>query len=97
MSNQIYTVTYIATLVVTILYNYIKSNEMNINENKINEFVEKIKKLEKSIDVLKQSIEELEEKIDKKNSKLIESNTVLNSKLEDFINYSYDIYDDDDM
>lgn len=95
MSNQIYTVTYIATLVVTILYNYIKSNEMN--EDKINELFEKINKLEKSIDVLKQSVEELEEKIDKKNSKLIESNTVLNSKLEDFINYSYDIYDEDNM
>lgn len=95
MSNQIYTVTYIATLVVTILYNYIKSNEMN--EDKINELFEKINKLEKSIDVLKQSVEELEEKIDKKNSKLIESTTVLNSKLEDFINYSYDIYDEDNM
>ena len=95
MSNQIYTVTYIATLVVTILYNYIKSNEMN--EDKINELFEKINKLEKSIDVLKQSVEELEEKIDKKNSKLIESNIILNSKLEDFINYSYDIYDEDNM
>ena len=61
-----------------------------MNMNKINELVEKINKLEKSV-------EELEEKIDKKNSKLIESNIILNSKLEDFINYSYDIYDEDNM
>lgn len=97
MSNQIYTVTYITTLVITILYNYIKSNEANTNKTTINELVEKINKIEKTVDVLKQSLEELEEKIDRKNSKLIESNTVLNSKLEDFINYSYDVYDENDM
>ena len=97
MSNQIYTVTCITTLVITILYNYIKSNEINVNKTTINELVGKINKLEKTVDVLKQSLEELEEKIDKKNSKLIESNSILNSKLEDFINYSYDIYDENDI
>ena len=56
--------------------------------------VSKINQLERSIVSIQQSIEELEDNLNTKNNKVIESNFALSSKLDDFINYSYDVYDE---
>lgn len=64
-------------------------------ENKTNEQIEylykKVCSLEKRIDQLQQNIDDLEEKYVTKDIDLIKSNTELNSKLENFINYNYEI------
>lgn len=64
--------------------------------NKLEFVLNRIKDLEQSIIVLQQSIDDIEETIDKKNNKVIESNIVLNSKLEEFINSNYELYDNYD-
>jgi peptidoglycan hydrolase CwlO-like protein len=61
-----------------------------VKDERINALLNRIQDLEKTVEMLQQAIETIEEDIHDKN-KVIESNTALHSKLEDFINYNYDI------
>lgn len=84
----------ITTVVATLVYNYVVlpyQRRQDEQEACFQSLLDKIHILERSIDVLQRSIEDLEEKFDEKNDRVIESNTVLTSKLDDFINYSYDV------
>lgn len=78
------------TVIFTYLYKYYKVYQ----DQKIESLVLKIQQLERSINVIQQSIEDLEENLNFKNNKVIESNIALSSKLDDFINYSYDVCDE---
>jgi peptidoglycan hydrolase CwlO-like protein len=97
MSRPLVTITVINTFTTALfaflykLYN----NQKVEQEHKIEYLMKKIENLEKTVVDLQQSIEDLEENIHNKNDKIIQSNIALNNKLDDFINYSYDIYDDD--
>lgn len=84
----------ITTSIFTMIYNYIfvKKEKNDIN-NKIDILLKKINTLENSIHELHEYVEEIEFKIQKKNNKVIESHTELSSKLENFINCNYDVYD----
>ena len=61
-----------------------------LRDERINALLRRIEYLEENVEMLQQVIETIEEDIHDKN-KVIESNMALNSKLEDFINYNYDI------
>lgn len=84
----------VTTSIFTMIYNYIfvKKEKNDIN-NKIDILLKKINTLENSIHELHEYVEEIEFKIQKKNNKVIESHTELSSKLENFINCNYDVYD----
>lgn len=91
----------ITTLISTLVYNYVvlpcqrrQERELDNLNMRFETLMDKIHKLEDSIVFLQRSIEDIEEKIDRKNNRVIESHTVLSSKLDDFINYSYDLYED---
>jgi peptidoglycan hydrolase CwlO-like protein len=78
------------TILMTTFYNfYLKKTSKQ--DEKLEFLLTKIKQLEESVHSLQQSIEDIEENINKNNS-IIESNIVLNNKLDDFINYSYEVY-----
>lgn len=81
------------TAVFTYIYNYYIQTK-TIQNQKLEVLVSKINELERSIVYIQQSIEDLEENLNSKNNKVIESNFALSSKLDDFINYSYDVYDE---
>jgi hypothetical protein len=81
------------TVIFTYLYKYYIRNKV-CQDQKIESLVLKIQQLERSINVIQQSIEDLEENLNFKNNKVIESNIALSSKLDDFINYSYDVCDE---
>lgn len=81
------------TAVFTYIYNYYIQTK-TIQDQKLELLVSKINELERSIVYIQQSIEDLEENVNRKNNKVIESNFALSSKLDDFINYSYDVYDE---
>ncbi len=81
------------TAVFTYIYNYYIQTK-TIQDQKLELLVSKITELERSIVYIQQSIEDLEENVNRKNNKVIESNFALSSKLDDFINYSYDVYDE---
>lgn len=81
------------TVIFAYIYNYYVQSK-NCQNKKIETLVLKIQELERSISVIQQSIEDLEENLNLKNNKVIESNIALSSKLDDFINYSYDICDE---
>jgi peptidoglycan hydrolase CwlO-like protein len=87
----------ITTSIVTYICDYcintfrVKS-EIN-NKNKLDILLKKINTLENTIQELQEYVEEIEFKIDRKNNKVIESHTELSSKLENYINCSYDVYD----
>jgi len=81
------------TAVFTYIYNYYIQTK-TIQNQKLEILVSKINDLERSIVYIQQSIEDLEENLNSKNNKVIESNFALSSKLDDFINYSYDVYDE---
>lgn len=81
------------TAVFTYIYNYYIRTK-TIQDQKLEVLVSKINELERSIISIQQSIEDLEENLNSKNNKVIESNFALSSKLDDFINYSYDVYDE---
>ena len=80
----------ITTSVLTYILNVVFYRKSQI---KIDHLYKKINVLEKTIDELKEYIEEIEYKIDMKNNKVINSHTELSSKLENFINSNYDVYD----
>jgi peptidoglycan hydrolase CwlO-like protein len=80
------------TVLMTTFYSFYLRKTSKQDE-KLEFLLSKIKQLEQSIDSLQQSIEDIEENINKKNSRVIESNMALSTKLDDFINYSYDVYD----
>lgn len=69
------------------------SKEDNVTNEKFEYLYKKIHNLEQSIVHIQECLEEIEIKIDEKNHHLIESNMALNSKLEEFINYNYDVYE----
>jgi hypothetical protein len=81
------------TAVFAYIYNYYIQTK-TIQNQKLEVLVSKINELERSIVYIQQSIEDLEENLNSKNNKVIESNFALSSKLDDFINYSYDVYDE---
>lgn len=81
------------TALFTYIYNYYIRSK-TIQDQKLEALVSKINELERSIVCIQQSIEDLEENLNSKNNKVIESNFALSSKLDDFINYSYDVYDE---
>lgn len=80
--------------------NEIKHKDESINdeylkqEKKIEYLCNKICKLESTIFQLQQALEDMEEKFIKKENALIQSNCELNTKLEDFIQYNYDMLDE---
>lgn len=76
------------TALVSFVYAYYKNKDLQ--DTKINILLKRIENLEEKLTVLQQSIENIEEDINYKN-KVIESNIALNSKLEDFINYNYEM------
>lgn len=81
------------TALLAFLYKLYNQNKVD-QENKIEFLVKKIQNLEQTVIDLQQSIEDLEENLHNKNDRIIQSNIALNNKLDDFINYSYDIYDE---
>jgi peptidoglycan hydrolase CwlO-like protein len=96
MSRPLITITVINTFTTALFaYLYKLYNKHKVEqEHKIEYLVKKIQNLEKTVIDLQQSIEDLEENIHNKNDRIIQSNIALNNKLDDFINYSYDIYDE---
>jgi predicted PurR-regulated permease PerM len=86
----------ITTVFITTIYNfYIQFTYLSNKDTvKYDYILNKIKELESNVKKLQNSIEELEENNNIKNNSIIESNIALTSKLEDFINYSYDVYDE---
>ena len=96
MSKPLITIAIINTFTTAIfayLYNYYVKTKASQDE-RIELLVSKIHELERSVNSLQQSLEDLEENINAKNNRVIESAIALNSKLDDFINYSYDVCDD---
>jgi uncharacterized protein YoxC len=83
----------VATALFTYIYNYYLKKQNTQNE-KIEFLLHKINELERSVVHLQQSLEDIEENINHKNNRIIESNIALSSKLDDFINYSYDVCDE---
>jgi peptidoglycan hydrolase CwlO-like protein len=82
----------ITTSFFTFIYNYIFVKKEK-NDTKIDILIKKINTLENSIQELQEYVEDIEFKIHRKNNKVIESHTELSSKLENFINCNYDVYD----
>jgi hypothetical protein len=78
------------TVLISTLYNFYLKRSSKQDE-KLDFLLSKIKTLEESVNSLQQSIEDIEENINKGNS-IIQSNIALNNKLDDFINYSYEVY-----
>jgi uncharacterized protein YoxC len=81
------------TTAVVLFYNiYLQKKDKTKEDIEI--LIKRINQLENSVSDLQQVIEELEENIYHKNNSVIQSNIALSSKLDDFINYSYDVYDE---
>lgn len=78
------------TTVFFFFYNKMSTLFYPLRDEHINELLRRIEYLEENVEMLQQAIETMEEDIHDKN-KVIESNMALNSKLEDFINSTYDI------
>lgn len=98
MSKHLITFTFaFTTAIITYLWNkYVKTkNKNDETDEKLEVIFLKIRELEYRISSIQSSIEDLENNLSTKNNKIIESNIALNSKLDDFINYTYDVYDDD--
>lgn len=84
--------TTVTTLAITYLYNLYVINGQIIREQNFK--IEMLsKQLQENMRELLIYIEEIEDKLDKKHNKFIESNSDLNSRLDDFITSNYDIYD----
>lgn len=88
------------TFIINYLYNHCSfySNKIYNKhiEQKLNDYdfiINKIKNIDQSIFLLQQSIDEIKETIEEKNNKVIESSTILNNKLEEFININYELLD----
>jgi predicted PurR-regulated permease PerM len=81
------------TTAVVLFYNIYLQKKDKTKED-IENLIKRINQLENSVSDLQQVIEELEENIYHKNNSVIQSNIALSSKLDDFINYSYDVYDE---
>ena len=80
------------TAMFTYFYNhYVQTRR---SQEHVNSLLLRITELEQRVESLQSTIEELEEALNKKNNRIIESNLALSSKLDDFINYSYDVYDE---
>ena len=86
----------LTTTFFTCIYNYCMKTSHKVlqQDDKIEQLLHRIQELEKSVNIIQQSIEDIEETITQKNNRVIESNVALSSKLDDFINYSYDVYDE---
>jgi peptidoglycan hydrolase CwlO-like protein len=86
----------ITTSIVTFICDYCINTfrvKKEKNDTKIDILIKKINTLENSIQELQEYVEDIEFKIHRKNNKVIESHTELSSKLENFINCNYDVYD----
>ncbi len=98
MSKQIITIYLsIGTLIASLLYKYYYYYNYTKTENnqRMDILLYKLHKLEDLVFSLQQSIEDIEDRIDRKNNRVIETNTLLTNKLDDFINLSYDIYENE--
>jgi peptidoglycan hydrolase CwlO-like protein len=96
MSRPLITITVINTFTTALfafLYKIYNTHKVD-QDQKIEYLVKKIQNLEQTVANLQQSIEDLEENVHNKNDRIIQSNIALNNKLDDFINYSYDVYDE---
>lgn len=98
MSSQIlgfFCINGITTVSIMYIYKYIIDifrNEDEINDdNKICYLENKICNLERQINSLNQVIEEIEDKYLKKENHMMKSTCELNSRLEEFINYNYNV------
>lgn len=67
------------------------SNRSSQHDEQIEYLRNKVCQLEKQILNLQQNLEDMEEKMTKKDTALIESSQQLHSKLEDFINFNYEV------
>jgi hypothetical protein len=67
--------------------NFFKSNEID----KIDYLMTKICSLEKQVNSLNLILEDMEDKFIKKENQLMKSTCELNTRLEDFINYNYNV------
>lgn len=95
----------ITTIAISYLYNLFvntfsksesstnQTTQTDVQEQKIDYLYKKIASLEEHINHIDLSIEDIEDKIETKNNKIIESSIALNNKLEDFIQYNYELYD----
>jgi peptidoglycan hydrolase CwlO-like protein len=88
----------LTTFAISYLYNvtfhsYFSKKSKDTNNEKFEYLYKKIHNLEQSVIRMQEMIEEIDIKIDDKNNHIIESNIALNSKLEEYINYNYDIYE----
>jgi len=98
MSKQIITIYLsIGTFIASLLYKYYYYYDYTKTENneKMDILLYKLHKLEDLVFSLQQSIEDIEDRIDRKNNRVIETNTLLTNKLDDFINLSYDVYENE--
>ena len=98
MSKQIITIYLsIGTFIASLLYKYYYYYNYTKTENneKMDILLYKLHKLEDLVFSLQQSIEDIEDRIDRKNNRVIETNTLLTNKLDDFINLSYDVYENE--
>ena len=94
MSKQIITIYFgIGTLIASLLYKYYYY--YTHTNGRIDILLYKLHKLEDLVLSLQQSIEDIEDRIDRKNNMVIETNTLLTNKLDDFINLSYDVYENE--
>lgn len=66
-------------------------NETDDQSNKIDYLMNKICNLERQVNSLNQFIEDMEDKYLKKENQMMKSNCELNSRLEEFINYNYNV------
>lgn len=92
MSKPFITITITFT---TLLFGYLYHLTIKQSQTKrIDLLISKINELESKVLSIQSSIDDLENTLHIKNNKIIESNIALNSKLDDFINYTYDICDE---
>ncbi|NBP00260.1 MAG: hypothetical protein EBU90_09080 [Proteobacteria bacterium] len=81
------------TLALVAQYFALFSNTTSQHDEQIEYLRNKVCQLEKQLHNLQQNLEDMEERMTKKDTALIESSQQLHSKLEDFINYNYEVVD----
>lgn len=74
-----------------VAYNYYTKNQKDLLEQKVDYLYKKVHELEMSLNYLQQFMEDIDDHINTKNNQVIQSSIALNSKLDEFINYNYDI------
>lgn len=70
---------------------FFKKDETNNDSKKIEYLMTKICNLEKQVNTLNLVLEDMEDRYIKKENKMMKSTCELNSRLEEFINYNYNV------